>query len=97
MSHCTDPADMFADERLEEIASILARGVACVLGRVSGDHSVRCRSSRWWVVHCPRIRLTEACYWIPTQPLIEMRRRGARFFKSMLTAATGAGEQIQST
>jgi hypothetical protein len=35
MSHCTDPADMFPDERLEEIASIFARGVVCVLGHVS--------------------------------------------------------------
>jgi len=39
MSHCTDPADMFAEERLEEIASILARGVVCVLGRVWRDDS----------------------------------------------------------
>jgi hypothetical protein len=39
MSHCTDPTDMFADERLEEIANILARGVVCVLGRVSRDDS----------------------------------------------------------
>jgi len=39
MSHCTDPADMFADERLEEIASILACGVVCVLSRVSRDQS----------------------------------------------------------
>jgi hypothetical protein len=39
MSHCTDPADMFADERHEELAGILARGVVCVLGRVSRDDS----------------------------------------------------------
>jgi hypothetical protein len=31
--------NMFTDERLEEIASILARGVVCVLGRVSRNDS----------------------------------------------------------
>jgi hypothetical protein len=30
---------MLADERLEEIASILARGVVCVLGRVSREEA----------------------------------------------------------
>ncbi len=39
MSFCTDPADMCADERLEEVASILARGVLRLHGRRRCDVS----------------------------------------------------------
>lgn len=37
MSLCTDPNDMCADERLEELASILARGVLRLHGRLRRD------------------------------------------------------------
>ena len=37
MSLCTDPDDMCADERLEEVATILARGVLRLHGRLHRD------------------------------------------------------------
>jgi hypothetical protein len=37
MCQCTDPVDMFPDERLEEIASILARGVLCMNSRLKHE------------------------------------------------------------
>lgn len=37
MSLCSDPDDMCADERLEEVASILARGILRLHGRIVGD------------------------------------------------------------
>ncbi len=39
MSLCTNPDDMCADERLEEVASILARGVTRLHGRLRRDVS----------------------------------------------------------
>jgi len=37
MSFCTDPDNMCADERLEEVASILARGVVRLHDRLHRD------------------------------------------------------------
>ena len=43
MSLCTDPDDMSADERIEEVASILARGVLRLHSRVHPPPSERWR------------------------------------------------------